>query len=360
LEFKLQHTYTQEGNFNINLIVKSHLKKGALASNPLVIPVQIQVKPPTIEFSHQAVTENIQRFFIKAKKESFPIKSWQIDFGDGAKEQGEGEVEKSIVHAYLEKGPYQAVFSVITEDNKAYTQKLSFKIHQDAPEGMTIPVFDKELSPVSEIGPKTLLSQETSQPQTQKQEQPDLAIEKLELPSDVYLGEKTIVSVKVKNNSSSQIDNIPVNLETDDGFKETKEITLKPQMSQTLEFLWFPQKLGKQKITATLDYKDTNQRNNRLIQNLEVKQKETKPSEEKKEEKTPIDLSLERIETKSEIFIGEKTELSIHIKNNSKEIIKDCSVILETEDGLRDRRTISLGQNKLEKVNFSWIPKQTG
>ncbi|MCX7661751.1 MAG: hypothetical protein N2Z79_03605, partial [Candidatus Omnitrophica bacterium] len=40
--------------------------------------------------------------------------------------------------------------------------------------------------------------------------------------------------------------------------------------------------------------------------------------------------------------------------------IKDCSVILETEDGLRDRRTISLGQNKLEKVNFSWIPKQTG
>ncbi|MCM8784512.1 MAG: hypothetical protein NC818_07125, partial [Candidatus Omnitrophica bacterium] len=367
LEFRLQHTYIQEGNYNINLLVSSFLREGKLASVPLVIPVQVKVKPPLIEFIRQGIQgegANQQEFFIKTKQGSLTIKKWELDFGNGEKRDGVGEIEKSFVANYSpnrgKEDKYRAVFSVTTTDDKIYTKELLFRVTGvSSAEGVpsVIDTSGTTLKPVSPTGPAGLLQQEGIQPQ--KAEQIDLAIEKINLASELFLGEKTSIGIEVKNNSSSGVENILVKLKSDDGFEEPKEINIKPQSTQIIEFLWTPQKLGKQKITASLDYRDYNFKNNVLIQYAEVKQKETKSVEERKEDEL-LDLSLERIETPQNIFVNERTEIVVYLRNNSKEAIKDCLVFFETEDGFKDKRPISLGPNKLEKVIFAWNPKQLG
>jgi|GEM_PF-5451903 len=195
----------------------------------------------------------------------------------------------------------------------------------------------------------------------------DLAIIALEAKSQINLGEKLDVMVTLINKSTFLLDGVVVELNTQDGFSDKQVIALKPKDEQSVKFSWQPEKSGVQLIKVTVippkDFKDTEPSNNTAEAKVEVIEKEKKkpiPISEEKEPTEQIDLSLERIETKQEIIVNEKTELTVWIRNKSKSLVEKCAILLETEDGFQDKKVLDISPNKLERVSFSWTPRKEG
>jgi len=195
----------------------------------------------------------------------------------------------------------------------------------------------------------------------------DLAIVSLEAKSQINLGEKLDVMVTLINKSTFLLDGVVVELNTQDGFSDKQVIALKPKDEQSVKFSWQPEKSGVQLIRVTVippeGFKDIKPSNNTAEAKVEVIEKEKKkpiPISEEKEPTEQIDLSLERIETKGEILLNEKTELTVWIRNKSKSLVEKCAILLETEDGFQDKKVLAISPNKLERVSFSWTPRKEG
>ncbi|MCX7926527.1 MAG: carboxypeptidase regulatory-like domain-containing protein [Candidatus Omnitrophica bacterium] len=374
--FGLAHTYAQLGNYNISLLVKSLTSEGSLQSDPLIVPIQVVVEPPIVELNRQNTDAAEQTFTIKAKSNSYPIKNWQFDFGNGQQTSGIGQVDTTLSATYS-IGDYGVVFTVTTEgDNKTYTKQLNFRVRKEAQ-----PVnIQKPNLPMKTTSNQPFFSQEQVNTGSNKTEESvDVAIEKVQVSEEIFWKEKASINVSVKNNCQSEIRECSVIVQSDDGWQQEKEITLKPQETSVLEFFWQPNQLGKQRIQATVNCPDdNNKRNNKGLVTVEVKRREsfqpqpqsstqqivpsktgTSSQEEAKTEKT-VDVSVLDMRIPSEFFVGESATIDVIIKNNSQIEIKNIPVIFEAEEGTKQQKVIYLGPSSKEKLRFQWTPKQEG
>lgn len=100
----------------------------------------------------------------------------------------------------------------------------------------------------------------------------DLEISDLRLPPDITVGQNSEFEASVKNNSESEIREVVINFETEDGFKDRKVIALRSRAQERIKFSWTPRKEGRQRITVMLECReDENVRNNVQFQMVEVK-----------------------------------------------------------------------------------------
>ncbi|MDD5614494.1 MAG: CARDB domain-containing protein, partial [Candidatus Omnitrophica bacterium] len=78
----------------------------------------------------------------------------------------------------------------------------------------------------------------------------------------------------------------------------------------------------------------------------------------------PVNLSLESIDILSrvlEIYVADNVEFTVTIRNNSNQEVREITLKVESEDGLREnKRNISLRPNAVERIKFIWVPKKSG
>jgi hypothetical protein len=86
----------------------------------------------------------------------------------------------------------------------------------------------------------------------------------------------------------------------------------------------------------------------------------TKLADQPPAQAEPIDVSVDEIRLSREIFVNEKTEIEVYLRNNAAVNVENCVVNLEAQDGFSAKEKISLRGRSREKVKFSWTPKETG
>jgi hypothetical protein len=80
--------------------------------------------------------------------------------------------------------------------------------------------------------------------------------------------------------------------------------------------------------------------------------------EEKRE--SPPDMSVDDIKEPRDVVVGKKIDIEVRIKNNSDQDVKNCSVTIESDDGLSERKTESVKGKGRETVKVDWTPKAAG
>jgi hypothetical protein len=204
-----------------------------------------------------------------------------------------------------------------------------------------------QLTPVSQRG---ITEERKLASETRKEAQPvDLSVEDLRARGDLLVGKKAEIEVSVKNNSDIDIRDCGVVFKSEDGFTDKKTVSLRGKGKERLKFDWTPKKDGRQRITATVEYKDdSNPRNNEVSETVEVKKEEQ------------VDLSVKELRVPREAYVGKPADIEVIIANETNTDVKECIVRIESEDGMRDKTRIALRPRSQERARFTWTPRRDG
>ena len=106
-----------------------------------------------------------------------------------------------------------------------------------------------------------------------KKEPIDISFVELRMPSrEIMVGQSCDIEAILKNDSGVEIREVVVNFETEDSFKDRKNISIRPHSQERIKFSWVPRKEGRQKLTGMLECReDENTRNNSISQPVEVR-----------------------------------------------------------------------------------------
>ncbi|MCM8758042.1 MAG: hypothetical protein NC903_03160, partial [Candidatus Omnitrophica bacterium] len=89
-----------------------------------------------------------------------------------------------------------------------------------------------------------------------------------------------------------------------------------------------------------------------------------KPNEEKtpeSEKKEPIiDISILDVVLSAQIFVGQQTNIEVVILNDSEVRLDGCLLIVNIEDGFRDKKIVNLNSRQRQREIFRWLPRREG
>ncbi|MFA6379221.1 MAG: CARDB domain-containing protein, partial [Candidatus Omnitrophota bacterium] len=178
---------------------------------------------------------------------------------------------------------------------------------------------------------------------------PDIEIENIKVAQELSLGARAEITVSVKNNTKIETPLFEVRFETEDGFKASQKISLAPGRKERVVFEWEPKQEGQPNITVTAEYReDPNPANNSLSQRVKVLGA-AKP-----------DVAVNSIRLPREISLEKMIDIEVVLKNESQADVRECLVMMESEDGFQDKTNVSLGPRAQEKILFSWTPRREG
>lgn len=288
----LSHEYKQEGDFNITVLAVSPLDDKPSAS--INKKIKVGFKAPVLGLRRETRRRGAggQIFHVKAAAGSYPLGSWELDFGDKTNKSASGEINAKLIHFYWKKGHYRIVLKAIDSAGNKFTKICLLRIANDGSLKDAEKFFRKNgvirgprqqpaargSSIKPRRGPAYFSSQDYITPeQTSKHQEalshresddkfetvtevlePDkpsayvLAIRNLIVPSEFHIGEKASIDVVVKNLSNREIQGCYVSLDTGDIFKARKDISLKLRAKTRVRFFWIPGKRGGQEITVEL------------------------------------------------------------------------------------------------------------
>ena len=122
---KVKHCFTEDGVYNVKLIVKDD--DGAYGSTEKTLVVEN--RPPVAGFTYMPLRPTIEDNIV-FNSTSYDldgrITSWVWSFGDGSSKQGE-----KVVHRYQNQGVY--VVTLTVKDNKGLMDSFSIPIHVASP-----------------------------------------------------------------------------------------------------------------------------------------------------------------------------------------------------------------------------------
>lgn len=177
----------------------------------------------------------------------------------------------------------------------------------------------------------------------------DIEVESVDIPSELYAGKPAEITAYIRNNSKVNAPDCEVRFESEDGFKTSQKLSLGPGRRERVRFSWEPKREGSQKISVAVEFRsDSTPANNSVSQRAFVKGA-ARP-----------DVSIGAIKVPREIYAEKETEITVTLKNESELDIKDCVVMIESEDGFREKEMLSLGPRCRERVSFRWVPKKEG
>ena len=183
----------------------------------------------------------------------------------------------------------------------------------------------------------------------QEEQKIDVSVEEIKVDEKVILGKESPVEIQLKNLSGSEAEKCLFTFEADDGFKETKKISLRPKHREKIMINWTPKVEGRQTLRCELQYDgDTDMSNNKASQRVEVVKAEE------------INIILEELSVQGELYVGKGTRIEATVKNDSDTDIRDCRVYFTAEDGFKADERIRLGAKARERVRFMWTPKVEG
>jgi hypothetical protein len=198
----------------------------------------------------------------------------------------------------------------------------------------------------------------------------DVSVENIDVGRQAGLGDKVPVKVFLKNNSPVRVEGCAVRLENEDGLVDKQLIALQANERKTVEFIWLPKREGRQKLTAVIELSDDgNLRNNKMAQSIEVRKKEetgaavqnaviSRPTEVSQE--TLPDASVENVDVPRRVEKDSRVNIIVTVRNNGTAAAQGCVVFVESEDGLAEKKDISLAANERGRETFTWTPKAEG
>jgi len=245
--FKASHQYQKEGAFTVTAAVSCKVSGVTLTSSPVTSKLNVTSEPMQVVLTRDTSKKsgNSQKFHITATQGSYPVKTWTLDFGDGRKETGTGQVDKDQEHLYSRKGEYAAEFKVVDSKNNTVSKKVSLD--------ETIPSLDAK---------------------NKQAKKGDLVVSDLVISKRPAVGKEMTVEANVKNDSDGLVNDIGVTLYVAGKKAQTESVSLKAQQTNKVTFKYTPVKAGKYtfkiKLTKPKGFTETTSKNNSISEKVKV------------------------------------------------------------------------------------------
>jgi hypothetical protein len=182
-----------------------------------------------------------------------------------------------------------------------------------------------------------------------KEEPSDISVDSIRLFNDLFVGFPAEVDVGVVNESAAAAKEVTVTFTSDDGCNDSQTVSLGPNGRVSVRLRWVPKAEGKQKIAASVTSKtDPNPQNNRMTETVEVRKENL------------VDLRITDIKLPDVFYVDRLANIEVAVFNDADIGIKEATVILNTDDGFKDLKRISLQPKSPEFVIFSWVPRTPG
>jgi len=183
----------------------------------------------------------------------------------------------------------------------------------------------------------------------QKEGPVDLSIDSIRLFNDLYVGLPAQIEVAVVNNTDIQALNVGVGFAADEGSSDRQIIAVGPKARERVKLKWAPRSSGKHRIVVSIVSKfDTNPLNNQQAEFVEVSKE------------TYIDVKIASAKIPPELSAGAQVFIEAEIANDADVEIREACVILNTDDGFKDLKRLTLRPKASEFVVFSWVPRNPG
>ncbi|MBS7281499.1 MAG: hypothetical protein KIH09_16910 [Candidatus Freyarchaeota archaeon] len=180
----------------------------------------------------------------------------------------------------------------------------------------------------------------------------DIAITDVTLtPSTAFIGEQVDINITVKNEGNyTESFNVTICIDSNP-IKSFSAADLEPNQQITLGFRWNVTEMPEGNYTLSAQaysgQDEIDNTNNFYFTSLEVKNPFTSPS-------TNSDIAIINIiPEKSVVYLGEKINLTIYVKNNGTEVE---SFVLKTyfNESLMENKTLVLTPNEIQTVHLTW------
>ena len=182
-----------------------------------------------------------------------------------------------------------------------------------------------------------------------KDEPVDLSIDSIRLFHDLYVGLAAEIEVAVVNNTDAEARDVGVGFASDDGSSDRQIIAVGPKARERVNLKWAPKSSGKHRIVVSIvSINDTNPLNNQQAELVEVSNQ------------TYVDLKVVSAKIPPELSVGTLANIEAEISNDADVEIREADVLLNTDDGFKDLKRVTIRPKSTEEVVFSWVPRNPG
>ncbi len=346
ISFCLFHVYEKDGGYYPE--VKVIPISTGLESNTLRFYVWVEPTPPELDLSAN-VSGATAEFEIKVKKGGYPIERWVLNFGDGEKLEGKGDVEKIVSHLYKRKrwtSSYKKTFSAVLE---AFVKvgPREMRYEKSVPIDIKFEVPSSTMAQLPQGNPKISLSSPSSLPSPSSSPSSDESVNLgIQVDRHVHLGDRVKVLVSLMPKSPLNTKAI-LTVEANDGWRERREVNLTERGNVIL--WWLPKEIGDYEISAQLRYKQGG-KDIKLVKAVDVKVLRSSSQGERI-------LKIEKIEVPKEVKQGEEARIKVIVKNYSQQEIKGEVILKVGRQQEYKKDALWRGREK-KTIGFKWIPKE--